>query len=413
MLSMKRRKYLKYLYAVVILLSILFTICYSFLFVDFNKPSYIDNPKIWTSSLVLFFVLFVISIYMISKMKASWAEREKFLAHLRISREGLAIFDEERNLLLSNPLFDQHCNLISDKTLLSPAEILDIPEFAQISDFLSDINEDTDESYISYSIDKNGKIFKVNCIRLYNQGFEISINDVTQIEEQERLKQQLTQNIAHEFKTPVSSIQGYIETLLNAKKEGSLSVEKELYFLERCYAQGERLNNLLQDISVLNKMAEVGRVSERELFDLSALIDGMLQDVSLNLESQNMSVKNELPQQLLMKGNVSMVYSIFRNLIDNSISYAGVGSTIFIKCFRTDEKFIYISFSDNGVGVDEKFLNRIFERFYRIDKGRSRKLGGTGLGLSIVKNAVLIHGGTISAKNRMGGGLEFIFTLSR
>ena len=108
-----------------------------------------------------------------------------------------------------------------------------------------------------------------------------------------------------------------------------------------------------------------------------------------------------------------MVYSIFRNLIDNSISYAGRGTTIFINCFRSDEKFLYISFSDNGVGVDDKYLNRLFERFYRIDKGRSRKLGGTGLGLSIVKNAVVLHGGSISVKNRVEGGLEFIFTLAR
>ncbi|MBR4970793.1 MAG: two-component sensor histidine kinase, partial [Paludibacteraceae bacterium] len=168
-----------------------------------------------------------------------------------------------------------------------------------------------------------------------------------------------------------------------------------------------------QDISMLNKMGAMGSVAECELIDLSVLVSGMLQDVSLDLESHEMTVENELPKPLLIRGNVSMVYSIFRNLIDNSISYAGKGTTIAIRCFRIDDKFVYLSFSDNGVGVEDKYLNRLFERFYRIDKGRSRKLGGTGLGLSIVKNAIILHGGTVSVKNRVEGGLEFIFTLKR
>ena len=112
-------------------------------------------------------------------------------------------------------------------------------------------------------------------------------------------------------------------------------------------------------------------------------------------------------------GNSSLLYSIFRNLTDNAIAYAGVGIQITINCFREDEKFYYFSFSDTGVGVSEEHLNRLFERFYRVDKGRSRKLGGTGLGLAIVKNAVLFHGGTIFAKNIPGGGLEFVFTLQK
>lgn len=409
-------KQLSYLYITVILLSLLFIVCYIFLFADIWDAFFLDNSKFWTYLLsFIFFVLFAfISIFMISRVRASWEEKENFLAHLRISREGLAIFDNNKRLSLSNPLFNQYCDLISDKILSTPEAILDVPEFARIAQFLNGTEEDANsDSYVSFSIDKNGKIFKVNCIRLQNKGFEVSINDVTQVEEQERLKNQLTQNIAHEFKTPVSSIQGYLETILKGKESGGLPPEKELYFLERCYAQGERLNNLLQDISLLNKMGAVGHISKMESFNLSELVKTVLEDVSLNLDASEIQVNNHLPNPLFMRGNFSMVYSIFRNLIDNSISYAGRGTAIFINCFRSDEKFLYISFSDNGVGVDDKYLNRLFERFYRIDKGRSRKLGGTGLGLSIVKNAVVLHGGSISVKNRVEGGLEFIFTLAR
>ena len=99
--------------------------------------------------------------------------------------------------------------------------------------------------------------------------------------------------------------------------------------------------------------------------------------------------------------------------MDNAIAYAGNEVEVTINCFREDECFYYFSFSDNGIGVAPEHLNRLFERFYRVDKGRSRKIGGTGLGLAIVKNAVLIHGGSIFAKNSLSGGLEFVFTLKK
>ena len=139
----------------------------------------------------------------------------------------------------------------------------------------------------------------------------------------------------------------------------------------------------------------------------------MLNEVALALEEKHITVINRLPDELSINGNSSLLYSIFRNLMDNAIAYAGTGVTVKINCFREDEKFYYFSFSDTGTGVPEEHLNRIFERFYCVDKGRSRKLGGTGLGLAIVKNAVLFHGGTIFAKNNPSGGLEFVFTLQK
>mgnify|MGYP000020376824 FL=1 len=263
---------------------------------------------------------------------------------------------------------------------------------------------------MSITINKNGKTFIVECIIFQDMSFEISINDVTQEEEQIRLKRQLTQNIAHELKTPVSSIQGYLETIVNNE---NIPREKINVFLERCYAQSNRLSRLLRDISVLTRMDEAANMIDMEKVDISVLVTNIVNEVSLELEEKHITVVNSLKKEIQMRGNYSLLYSIFRNLMDNAIAYAGNNIHIHINCFREDENFYYFSFADTGIGVSPEHLNRLFERFYRVDKGRSRKLGGTGLGLAIVKNAVIIHGGSISAKNSQGGGLEFVFTLAK
>ena len=235
-------------------------------------------------------------------------------------------------------------------------------------------------------------------------------HDVTQEEEQARLKRQLTQNIAHELKTPVSSIQGYLETIVNNE---NISRDKINTFLERCYAQSNRLSRLLRDISVLTRMDEAANMIDMERVDISVLVGNIINEVSLELEEKHISIVDSLKKGIQIKGNYSLLYSIFRNLMDNAIAYAGTNIQININCFREDENYYYFSFADTGIGVSPEHLNRLFERFYRVDKGRSRKLGGTGLGLAIVKNAVIIHGGNISAKNNQGGGLEFVFTLAK
>ncbi|MBQ4622484.1 MAG: hypothetical protein IJB28_07520 [Bacteroidaceae bacterium] len=230
-------------------------------------------------------------------------------------------------------------------------------------------------------------------------------------EDQIRLKRQLTQNISHELKTPISSIQGYLETII---ENPDIDAEKRQQFLQRCHAQSLRLTSLLNDISALNRMDdEVGlRAISQESVSISNLVNGIIQEVSLQLEEHGMSMGNQLSEDIIVRGDASLLYSIFRNLTDNAIAYAGKGTTITIRATK-DEAFYHFTFADNGIGIAPEHLPRIFERFYRIDKGRSRKLGGTGLGLAIVKNAVVLHGGNISAKCALNGGLVFHFTLKR
>lgn len=345
--------------------------------------------------------------------EALYIEREKLITHLQISHEGLGIFNKNKKEILVNNLFTQYSNLISDSNLETAEEVFNISELKEITSFINkspNRPSGKEEKRMSITINKNGRTFIVECILFQDMSFEISINDVTQEEEQIRLKRQLTQNIAHELKTPVSSIQGYLETIVNNE---NIPREKVNVFLERCYAQSNRLSRLLRDISVLTRMDEASDMIDVERVDISLLATNIVNEVSLELEERQITVANSLKKDIQIRGNYSLLYSIFRNLMDNAIAYAGSDIEININCFREDDNFYYFSFADTGIGVSQEHLSRLFERFYRVDKGRSRKLGGTGLGLAIVKNAVIIHGGNISAKNNQGGGLEFIFTLAK
>ena len=225
-----------------------------------------------------------------------------------------------------------------------------------------------------------------------------------------RNRRELTQNVAHELKTPVAAILGYMESLI---ANPNIDRDKQSFFIERAYHQSRRLTSLLEDISMLNKMTDSKRLYEREDVDVVGVVYDVIRDTAEAAERRGVSVEMHLPSDVILHGNKSLLYSIFRNLIDNSIAYAGEGVKVEVILSHSDSQYHYFTVRDNGVGVDTVHLEHLFERFYRVDKGRSRKLGGTGLGLAIVKNAVLFHNGQIKAKAVQTGGLEFDFSLHR
>lgn len=226
---------------------------------------------------------------------------------------------------------------------------------------------------------------------------------------QDKMRRELTQNIAHELKTPVASILGYTDTILDS---ADISEQTKLQFIKRANAQAKRLSALLQDLSTLNKMEYASHLLQKERVDISDLVADTILESEPALSARQMTVINCLPEDIPVEGNWQLLYSIFRNLIDNAINYAGRNTTIKISAEQLSDRW-HFTFSDNGTGVPKEHLSRIFERFYRVDKGRSREMGGTGLGLSIVKNAVLLHGGQITVKNGNDGGLCFDFTLRK
>ena len=341
-------------------------------------------------------------------------EREKLIKHFQYSKEGFAMFTSEGREILSNILFIQFINVISDTQIHQVEDVTDIAELEPIRTFLNknirNLNRKKKVLRESVTIDKNGKIFLIEFILFLDNSYEISINDISRQEEESRMKRQLTQNVSHELKTPVSSIQGYLETILS---NPDLSPDKRQFFLERCYSQSTRLTGLLRDISVLNRLDEASEMFDLTEVNITKLIAEIQKECSQDMEEKHITSEIILPGDPTVFGNNSLLYSIFRNLYDNAIAYAGENIKITVNCYKEDPKYYYFSFSDNGVGIPEEHINRIFERFYRVDKGRSRKIGGTGLGLSIVKNGVNFHKGQISAKSSPGKGVTFFFTLKK
>ena len=343
-------------------------------------------------------------------------EREKLYGHLQVLKEGISIFSPEKHKILANSHFIQFINMISVKSTISAEYIFSIPEFAKVVEFVDQsqkqkiLTQNKELPQIEYTIEKNEKFFHIRCIIFLDKSFEVLISDVTRPEKQRLLKQQLTSNIAHELKTPLSSIKGYLETVLN---NSSIPAAKQTYFLEKAFAQSQRLTDLLNDISLLNNIEDAGGLFEFKPLMLRPVINDAIENLKLRLTERNMDYIIDVDKEVVVNGNESLLFSVFQNLVENSINYAGNTTTITIRKYLEDSKFYYFQYTDTGVGISEEHLLRIFERFYRVDYGRSRETGGTGLGLSIVKNAIMLHNGEISVKNRPEGGLEFLFSLAK
>lgn len=341
-------------------------------------------------------------------------EKEKILRHFHHSDEGICIFSADHKKIYANTHFIQYLNTITDEPIFDVELIYTIQEFKALKKFLAEntpVNPTAKSIPIwQGKITKNGKHYAVKLLIFYDNSYEILLNNISSSEKNRLLKQEMTNNIAHELKTPVSSIRGYIETIL---EQSELTPDKQKFFLERAYTQVLRLSDLIRDVALITKTEEASDLFQKETINIHETVSEVVTDLEIPLKNNGITVENCVNSDVEIEGNHTLLYSIFRNLIDNTISYAGETVTIRISDYTEDSEFYYFSYYDTGRGVDEEHLERIFDRFYRINPGRSRKTGGSGLGLSIVKNAVLFHKGQISAKNRKDGGLEFIFSLRK
>lgn len=226
---------------------------------------------------------------------------------------------------------------------------------------------------------------------------------------QEQFKADMTSSIAHELRTPIATIRSYTETLL----DNELTEEERRRFTERTHSAAIRLTELIRDISLLSKLDEKARLFDKEPVDLRSMVDQIEQEFAPLAKENSVSVENRLPTELKIRANSTLVHSIFANLIENSIKYGGKWITVRVELVGQSNEKIDFRISDTGIGIEAGHLKHIFQRFYRVDTGRSRSDGGSGLGLAIVRHAVLYHGGQISASVAQGGGLVIDFSLSR
>jgi signal transduction histidine kinase len=333
-------------------------------------------------------------------------EKEKLLRHLQVSAEGICVFNADKTVAFYNGLFLQHFNIISHNPVTIGKEILRDEYFESVSEFL---NNRMNEDYFETRISRQGMeiLLRVNVFE--DKSFEVILVDVTEAEKTRRLKQEMTGNIAHELRTPVTSIRGFLEILLN----NNIAKEKAHEFLQRAFAQTQVLSELISDMSLLTKIDEKAQSLKLENVNLSQQIEKVNADISAELKQKSITFYSDIPSDIVISGNSTLLYSIFRNLSDNVMRYAGNNVDISIKMYEVKDRKAYFIFADNGKGIeDERHLNRLFERFYRVQEGRTRDTGGSGLGLSIVKNAVIFHGGTISARKGKERGLEFLFSLA-
>ncbi|MDR1632327.1 MAG: two-component sensor histidine kinase [Dysgonamonadaceae bacterium] len=339
-----------------------------------------------------------------SEVKLS-LEHRKLLMHIQSSAEGICFFTPNRKVAFYNGLFLQYLNVLSDHITLDSSVILNEAVFLDVVAFL---NDRKDKDYFETSFRKQGKFFAGRVNVFEDQSFEIVLNDNTRQEQNKLLKRELTGNIAHELRTPVTGIRGYLETILDNK----LDREKEHEFVSKAYEQIITLSELIRDMTLLSKISESPGSFQFKRIVLQDVIDKVESDLGASLQAKNIVVRSTISRDLSVLGNENLLYSVFRNLMDNVINHAGESLTVEISRYNQEGNLAYFSFSDNGVGIkNEKHLSRLFERFYRVEEGRTRDTGGSGLGLSIVKNGIAFHGGSISVKNRLSGGLEFLFTL--
>jgi two-component system phosphate regulon sensor histidine kinase PhoR len=339
-------------------------------------------------------------------------QKEKLFRHLHVLNEGVAFFSPDYKMTLSNSHFMVFLSALTGEHLLTPEGFIDHPTFAGVKTFLQNHQgaqgKKHDNPSTEYQIEKDGKFFGIRCILFNDDSFEIILTDVTRAEQSKAMRQQMTSNIAHELKTPIASLRGYLDTLM---VNSNLDEEKKRYFLEKALAQSTRLTDLINDIVTLNKLDETGSSFPFEEVDMAEVAREVRDILITAINKKKITVDIDIDPDTKINANRSLIVSVFQNLMENAVTYAGDNITIIIKNIPAEPGYRSFSFADNGIGIPEEHQARIFERFYRIDDGRSRKSGGTGLGLAIVKNAVLLHKGEITVRTRTGGGTEFIITL--
>jgi two-component system phosphate regulon sensor histidine kinase PhoR len=324
--------------------------------------------------------------------------------------EGLLLLDTDGRIQLANKAFQNLFGVGGHLRSRSIMEALRLHELADLVDSL-DQQKHVVEHELRLSR-PNERWLQVNGAALFNgegrrQGTVLVFHDLTRLKQLERTRQEFVANVSHELRTPLSLIKGYVETLLDGARENPDVAAKFLHTIDR---NAERLKLLIEDLLTISEL-ESGRVQlNLQPIALRSLVEKVLGDYKARASTKNTHLTNETPD-VRVRVDADRLEQVLGNLIDNAIKYGRNEGRIVVKARPSDNGQIEVVVEDDGPGIPSESLERIFERFYRVDKARSREQGGTGLGLSIVKHIVQSHGGKVWATSEPGHGASFFFTV--
>ncbi len=252
-------------------------------------------------------------------------------------------------------------------------------------------------------------INKESLMLLIDEVYQERIKEQEKFKKLDSYRKEYLGNVSHELKTPLFNVQGYISTLLDGGYE-----DKDILieYLTKADKNIERMQNIIDDLETISQLESGAMVLDYEVFDIENLINEVFEQMELSAQKKEIKFKliKNTDEYYLVNADKFRIRQVLLNLISNSIKYGKEkGNTIVI--LKKENNKVFVTISDNGIGIEEKHLPRIFERFYRVDKGRSREQGGTGLGLAIVKHIIEAHKQTISVKSKPNEGTSFTFTL--
>ncbi|MDP2940629.1 MAG: ATP-binding protein, partial [Candidatus Omnitrophota bacterium] len=277
-----------------------------------------------------------------------------------------------------------------------------------ISKVLADKNAVSQEIELVWPLQK---IFQVNVSPLFENaavnGCLLVIHDITELRKLERIRRDFVANVSHELKTPLTSIKGFVETLLEGALDDKAHNRDFLQIIQR---HSERLNSLVDDLLSLSHLESKEIILNQKSFNLRQQLEEIIAGFKAQLKKRNIGIKNELPTGISLSADQDKIGQVFTNLIDNAIKFNQENGFIRIYAEKINGG-VKIMVEDSGIGIPEREIPRIFERFYRVDKARSRELGGTGLGLSIVKHIIDLHQGSVGVESVEGLGSKFWFIL--
>ena len=330
-------------------------------------------------------------------------EREELQKILWAMAEGVVVLDSQKRIVLANESFKKMYGFssqsITDRPYWEILRNIDIERL--INKALKSGKTETSE--IRY----RDKVYLGNATslsRAKEKEILIVFHNITEVKQLERVKADFIANVSHELRTPLTAIKGFVETL------GEETTEEQRHFLEIIKKHTDRLINLVSDLLLLSKIEERGKELEVEDVNLKEVVRDVLKIFESKLKKKNLKLELAVPDMLpSIKADSFLMEQLFINLIDNALKYTKEGE-VKVEIIPQNQK-VKIRVSDTGIGIPKEHINRIFERFYVVDKARSRQLGGTGLGLSIVKHIVLLHNGEISVDSKIGKGTTFTIIL--